>query len=107
MPAWVSLTGIRGGNRQAPVNLLSDATSMTVFESAQKVHGRPAELGWADKVQCDFSLRSDHLLQSILNKLPNASGTSDAERQTLTIKIFRELKPKSELLIARDQIAAN
>ena len=57
--------------------------------------------------RCGFALRSDHVLQSLVVKMPAASGTSDAERQVLTRVVFEELEEQIDLAITRDKVAAN
>jgi hypothetical protein len=57
--------------------------------------------------RCGFALRSDHVLQSLIVKLPAASGTSDAERHLLTRAVFEELEEQIDLAIANNKVASN
>jgi hypothetical protein len=57
--------------------------------------------------RCGFALRSDHVLQSRVVKMPAASSTSDTERQILIRAVFGELEEQIDLAITRDRVAAN
>jgi hypothetical protein len=57
--------------------------------------------------RCGFALRSDHVRQSLIVKLPAASGTSDAERQLLTRAVFEDLEEQIDLAIANNKVASN
>lgn len=57
--------------------------------------------------RCGFSLRSDHVLQSLTVKLPAAAGTSDLEREVLIRAVFEELEEQIDLAIARDKVTTN
>jgi hypothetical protein len=59
------------------------------------------------ELRCSFALRSDHVLQSLVVRLPAASGTSEAEHAVLTKAVFEELEEQIDLAIARDKVAAN
>ena len=48
-----------------------------------------------------------HALQSLVVRMPAASGTSDVERQILTRAVFEEFEEQIDLAITRDKVAAN
>ena len=92
---------------KALVNRLSDAISTRYVNYLETFM---VDLWSSDgliEFRCGFSLRSDHVLQSLVVKLPAASGTSDAEREALTIAVFEELETQIDLAIASDRVAAN
>ena len=57
--------------------------------------------------RCGFALRSDHVLQSLVVKMPAAAGTNDEEREILARAVFEELEEQIDLAITRDKVAAN
>ena len=84
-----------GGARvkmKALVDRLSDELSeryVTYLETL--VVDRWSEHGFIE-LRCGFSLRSDHVLESLTVKLPAAAGTSDTEREVLIRAVFEELE---------------
>ena len=66
---------------------------------------------WSDggyvEFRCGFSLRRDHVLQSLTVKVPASAGNSDVEREALTIAVFAELEEQIDLAIVQDKVAAN
>lgn len=57
--------------------------------------------------RCGFALRSDHVLQSLVVKMPATAGTNDGEREMLTRAVFEELEERIDLAITSDRVAAN
>ena len=101
---------LQGGARvkmKALVDRLSDELSVryvTYLETL--VVDLWSEHGFIE-FRCGFSLRSDHVLESLTVKLPAAAGTSDTEREVLIRAVFEELEEQIDLAIARDKVAAN